>query len=1075
MYSKHALLSFAVRAATIDERLSDSFEELPGSKEDCDASSRRLAAWCRHAASGSWTEFVRRLHRDSKSLDAILPRLSRISLRKDVAWFDWLKDSQWIAKALVDDPPPDHIKRPRRYEELPFEDLFQGLIYRATERRDELIDRDTLREIPNRILAALTHDLLKSVTSLCEEILYELFRRFYAVEERSNREICREGSSTIYGAYIAQLRAGGLFDIFNTYPVLLRLIASWTRQWIDTSAELLCRLKNDIPVIREQFVPGATLTEISNVETGVSDIHDFGRSVCIITFSDSCSVVYKPRGVLIDKRWNDLIHWLNSCKPPFDLYTCKVIPRNGYGWCEYIEHCDAEDKKGLTSFFNRAGALLALCYLFNGKDMHDENLIAAGDHPVLIDLEMLFQPSAARGLANCRSWQAQNMANARIARSVLATGLIPTWLPTPNARAVVVGGLHARSVEGLRLRVWRDINSDQMAPIWMDRTAPLPTNLPGLRQESVSLEKYAGEVLEGCEKYLRFLLSKKSELLSATDSFHGAQIRRLLKPTQFYDLLINRLRDYRNMSDGAEWSANLEFLSRFASWGEEDDTSWALTSAERDQLSYLNIPYFCQWIDQHYTQDRLGSVSASTDSSPMEDVRQTIRDFDDEELERQLRFLRVSLSALKDNSTNGFDRQSGTLLSNDSSVFPPLSRALALSVADGIAIRLREIAIRKDGGAAWTGLRPMADDLGWQFSVLGSDLYCGTPGIALFFAAHSKLTNNREWLDLALAALAPWRYILRSSNAAHFARLNGIGGVVGMGSLVYALSTISEILDEPDIHDDALVASTLITNDLINSDETFDVIGGAAGAILGLLKLYRISRSAAVLERALTCGQHLLQRRPSRDKRFGMWPQPNGVPLTGFSHGAAGFAYALSSLASATGELVFSEAAQDCLLYEQAMYSFEHRNWRDLRYSEGDLASTYCCQWCHGAGGIALARISMLRLGGSGRAILDDIEAAVGTVRRTMISDVDTLCCGNMGRVETLIEAAALLGRAELAEEARCKAQAIIDRAKARGGFGWILGGDIENLGFFGGLAGLGYSFLRCIYPERIPCILMLE
>ncbi|HEY2839018.1 MAG TPA: hypothetical protein VGJ26_07715, partial [Pirellulales bacterium] len=53
-----------VRAATIDELLSDDFEALPGQKGDADLAARRLAEWCRSSASGDWSLFTRRLDRD---------------------------------------------------------------------------------------------------------------------------------------------------------------------------------------------------------------------------------------------------------------------------------------------------------------------------------------------------------------------------------------------------------------------------------------------------------------------------------------------------------------------------------------------------------------------------------------------------------------------------------------------------------------------------------------------------------------------------------------------------------------------------------------------------------------------------------------------------------------------------------------------------------------------------------------------------------------------------------------------------------------------------------------------------
>ena len=49
---------------------------------------------------------------------------------------------------------------------------------------------------------------------------------------------------------------------------------------------------------------------------------------------------------------------------------------------------------GFALFFRRAGAWLALLHVFAATDMHQENMIACGDHPVPIDLETILQPSA---------------------------------------------------------------------------------------------------------------------------------------------------------------------------------------------------------------------------------------------------------------------------------------------------------------------------------------------------------------------------------------------------------------------------------------------------------------------------------------------------------------------------------------------------------------------------------------------------------------------------------------------------------------------------------------------------------
>ena len=67
-----------VRAATIDELLSDDFEPLPGQKGDADLAARRLAAWCRSSASGDWSLFERRLDRDGLTIGQVLTKFATV-------------------------------------------------------------------------------------------------------------------------------------------------------------------------------------------------------------------------------------------------------------------------------------------------------------------------------------------------------------------------------------------------------------------------------------------------------------------------------------------------------------------------------------------------------------------------------------------------------------------------------------------------------------------------------------------------------------------------------------------------------------------------------------------------------------------------------------------------------------------------------------------------------------------------------------------------------------------------------------------------------------------------------------
>src|SRR5512135_1831358 len=119
---------------------------------------------------------------------------------------------------------------------------------------------------------------------------------------------------------------------------------------------------------------------------------------------------------------------------------------------------------------------------------------------------------------------------------------------------------------------------------------------------------------------------------------------------------------------------------------------------------------------------------------------------------------------------------------------------------------------------------------------MGYDLYGGACGVAMFLAAVEKVTGGAGYRELALGAVQPLRQELRDYGN-RTAKEMGIGGAAGLGSVVYSLTRLSQWLDEPTLLEDARRAAELITAERIAADQALDIVGGAAGAILGLLAL----------------------------------------------------------------------------------------------------------------------------------------------------------------------------------------------------------------------------------------------
>jgi type 2 lantibiotic biosynthesis protein LanM len=1056
-----------VRAATIDELLSDDFEALPGQKGDADLAARRLAAWCQSSASGDWSLFGQRLQRDGWAIEGVLTRFATVR-RKASAPPAWIDDAIWIEAALRN-PEKTASQYAEGYEAYAFEQLFKPLVTQAAELLWSGLDRRTIANLADSAHAGLRQSLLRELCNLCAPAIYE---RFVVARSAGEGPKPVHGTSR-YDQFVADMQAGGFRRLFEEKPVLLRLIAILTRQWIETSREFALRLAADLSTIRRDIVGSDAESTVARIEGNLSDPHNGGRSVRIVTFEDGSRVVYKPKDLRLDIAWHKLIERLNGANPPIELRAVRAIARGGYGWTEFITHAACADRAGYKRFFERAGAWLALFHCFVANDMHQENMIAAGDHPVPIDLETILQSTAGEHEGSDPEAEASDLATEKLASSVMMVGLLPAYGRTPDNNIFAMGGMTADWNSKIIIK-WENINSDEMRPTRSKEASITNPNLPHVDGRYARLVDHIDDLVSGFEGYAKFLRrqNEDSKFGDIYEGFAGLPVRKVVRATRFYSMLLQRLKNNRTMDDGIMWSAQADFMARLAGWDKNDDIFWPLQRAERSALLALNVPHFVSSNDTSEIHDAAG-FSVRTGQTPgLSRARARIQNFDQDEIDWQVEIIRENTRSLiqRSNPTTSSETQAAKVL--DVTAVP--AKKVFVAEADRIADALSHYAIRKGPGAAWIGLDWLGDAEVFQLVCLGPDLYNGVSGIALFLAAHAAVTGRQSSADLAHAAVAYVRKNLKSRGAARMARSLGIGGATGLGSIVYALAVMSKCLRDDSLLADAQDAANLFTNDLIAADKRLDVVGGSAGAILGLLRLYRDSQGSEALYRAIKCGEHLVaQGRLGPEGRRSWVGQGMGKhALNGMSHGAAGFAYALASLAAASGREEFAQAASECIALEDSNYDAGRNNWPDLR---GEGEPSWPCQWCHGATGIGLARIAMtLRGGMNSKNFAADIQNAVQGAVKSWPGAVDTLCCGTLGSVEFFCEAGNALARDDLRELASRRLAAVLETAALHGDYRWNSGKRQFNLGLFRGLAGVGYTSLRQA-EATLPNVLIWE
>ncbi|HET7234573.1 MAG TPA: type 2 lanthipeptide synthetase LanM, partial [Longimicrobium sp.] len=715
-------------------------------------------------------------------------------------------------------------------------------------------------------------------------------------------------------------------------------------------------------------------------------------------------------------------------------------------------------------YHQRCGALLALVYALGGTDFHHENLLACGEHPVLIDLETLLAhrfdlvervPNQAFGARVVRE---------RMQLSVLATQMLPHLKLAADGQGASSGALR-RAVPAREGEVpaWLDCNADTMRP--GRRRVQLPpedASLPTADGRPVPAAEHVDALVEGFTTTYRLLMGGREALLApggAVDRMRGQPVRFILRHTSLYTALLERCLHPSFLGDGVARGIELDVLCRpFVALGEKP-AAWPALRAEMRELEQLDVPIFTPASDS--TSLPVGDGEEAPGCFERDAFGETVRrlkSLDEADLALQVRLVHAAFLA---------DESPGLC----SIVSPSSSQAAAAgddAEIESVALReAREIARTlaasavwgDDGEAGWFSASYAPRARRFDAGAGAANLLDGYVGTAFFLAALHRVSPEDGVRDLAVAALRPLSAHL-DTYAGMFRqrRDRDLGAGTGFGSLLYALPHLAAWLGQPALLGAARELSTLLDGLPAPEPMRCDLVSGAAGVIPGLLLLHRLG-DADALERARAAGRGLLEARV-REPRDGLalWAGNRGLAEAGLAHGQSGIASALFRLATASGDDEFAAAAREALVFERRM----------VAESGGNTPEAHAA-WSTGDTGIGLALAAAGPHAGA-----EEIAALERAVERSLAHRLhggDAACGGFPGRVELMLSAGQALGRPEWAAEARRTAVDAAARATARGG--WRTGWEpFAHPGLFVGLSGIGYQLLRAAPPHVLPPVL---
>jgi hypothetical protein len=376
------------------------FEPRPGRFASRDAAARQKM-WIKVTDKNqSWHKWARKLHRSSADFWHLFAELQ---LRDPLRLPKWAKELRTLLLAIRQGSTrrdkPDWIVR-QSTDPLFALPLCMPCARYAIARFETHCATELLRQLSKRARRRLDALLVTRLLSALTPAASAYFEKFKLQNDASSQWPNSSASSehalaTQFFLPSPDIRLVGLL---NEFPVLGRLIVDLMMNWQSATKEFLKRLQSDWVFLRRSFNLSYSSTasrqlKVLDLRLGLSDPHSRGRTVMGLRLRGSSWVVYKPRNCQGELEWARLVQCLRERQ--LRPYVPKVIARARYGWMEFVHWRPCRSGSAVRKFYRRAGALLCVAQVAQVIDLHRDNLIAAGAHPVVIDVESLWHKSRA--------------------------------------------------------------------------------------------------------------------------------------------------------------------------------------------------------------------------------------------------------------------------------------------------------------------------------------------------------------------------------------------------------------------------------------------------------------------------------------------------------------------------------------------------------------------------------------------------------------------------------------------------------------------------------------------------------
>jgi hypothetical protein len=235
-------------------------------------------------------------------------------------------------------------------------------------------------------LEAHLHKRLVQATKPCFDVYLEASRLASCSVAGSPRRTKTPGEQFSINGHSVPLER-----LFRSFPALARLWLTIIRDWRLMIVEFSRRLDRDQRSIERIFFGDSDTGPVLDLTIGLSEPHRGGRTVIALQFAKG-RLIYKPRSGHGEREWFNMLRWMNNHGFQLSFQCARTLLGVRHSWMESFEPAPCKSTHAAKRFYQRLGAMIYVAHSFRMVDCHRDNLIAAGEHPMLIDGETFFHP-----------------------------------------------------------------------------------------------------------------------------------------------------------------------------------------------------------------------------------------------------------------------------------------------------------------------------------------------------------------------------------------------------------------------------------------------------------------------------------------------------------------------------------------------------------------------------------------------------------------------------------------------------------------------------------------------------------